>query len=641
MIYYVSVTGSDLSIGSFEQPFRTISRAAAIAVAGDTVRVHGGVYREWVSPENSGLNDSERIVYEAAEGETPIIKGSELVEGWENVEPHIWKKSIPNSFFGDFNPFARKVEGDWLCYPEGYDVHLGDVYLNGISMYEAQTLEDLKRAEKRTEGWHHPQTKENIKYPEQTVYQWYANVMPDETEIYCNFGSYDPNKETVEISVRECCFFPKRNGVSYITVRGFEMAHAATPWAPPTAEQPGMIGPNWSCGWVIENNVLHDAKCSAISLGKEISTGQNFHSRFMRKSGYQNQQEAVFLALRAGWKKGRIGSHTVRNNTIYNCGQAGIVGHMGCIFSTVEHNHIYNVNYKQEFWGHEIAGIKFHAAIDAVIENNNIHDCNLGMWLDWQAQGTRVTRNLFFNNSRDFFIEVTHGPCLVDNNIFLSPFTVQEAAQGTAYVHNIIAGPAINYKVLDRATPYHFPHSTDVAGYAFVYGGDYRMMNNLVIGNVKDQSRKYMGELFDNYSTPEEYMPAIAKFGIRVDCSKYFKVPQPVWVEGNAYCGDAKPFRAEISPILTDAMDAVIEEACGEWALTLNVPASVADASLRAVCTENLGTPRITAERYEAPDGSPVDLSYDICRSPRGDRIIPGPISKLCAGANKIVVWKS
>ena len=78
MIYYVSPLGDDLSLGTKEAPFRTVSRAAEIAAAGDTVRVHGGVYREWVKPKNSGRADA-RITYEAVEGEKPVIKGSEIV----------------------------------------------------------------------------------------------------------------------------------------------------------------------------------------------------------------------------------------------------------------------------------------------------------------------------------------------------------------------------------------------------------------------------------------------------------------------------------------------------------------------------------------------------------------------------------
>ena len=54
------------------------------------------------------------------------------------------------------------------------------------------------------------------------------------------------------------------------------MYGAATPWTPPTADQPGLLGANWSKGWIIENNIIHDSKCSGISLGKEGLTGDNW-----------------------------------------------------------------------------------------------------------------------------------------------------------------------------------------------------------------------------------------------------------------------------------------------------------------------------------------------------------------------------
>ena len=86
----------------------------------------------------------------------------------------------------------------------------------------------------------------------------------------------------------------------------------------------------------------------------------------------------------------------IRRNTIYDCGQNGIVGHLGCVFSTIEDNHIYNIALKREFYGYEIGGIKLHAAIDVVIRHNRIHDCSLGTWLDWQTQGTRISRNVYY-----------------------------------------------------------------------------------------------------------------------------------------------------------------------------------------------------------------------------------------------------
>ena len=118
-----------------------------------------------------------------------------------------------------------------------------------------------------------------------------------------------------------------------------------------------------------------------------------------------------------GCARGRSRPAASVRNTIYDCGQNGIVGHLGCVFSTIEDNHIYNIALKREFYGYEIGGIKLHAAPDVFFSRNRIHDCSLGTWLDWRTQGTRITRNIYDANDRDLFVEVSHGPCLVDHNV--------------------------------------------------------------------------------------------------------------------------------------------------------------------------------------------------------------------------------
>lgn len=189
--------------------------------------------------------------------------------------------------------------------------------------------------------------------------------------------------------------------------------------------------------------------------------------------------ESVFQALQTGWSRGIIGSHVIRNNVIYDCGQNGIVGHMGCVFSHITGNHIYNIAVKHEFFGYEIAGIKLHAAIDVQICNNNTHNCTLGTWLDWQAQGARISENLYYANDRDLMMEVTQGPYLVDNNIFASEYNFDNIAQGGAYVNNLCCGTMRREAVLNRSTPYHFPHTTQVASTALVYSGDDRLYQNI------------------------------------------------------------------------------------------------------------------------------------------------------------------
>ena len=467
MDYHVAKHGSDQAQGTKEDPFLTINQAASLAIPGDTVTVHEGTYREWVKPRFKGLSEQRRITYQAAENEHVIIKGSEEIKDWELVEGHVWKAVVSNQLFEGDNPYEKTVSGDWLLTVEETK-HLGDVYLNGMSFYEVSEFDQLKNPEIKAKTFDHwTQETVPVHNQDQTKYVWYVEVDSENTTIYANFQAANPNQELVEINVRRSCFSPVEIGIDYITVSGFEMAQAASPWTPPTADQPGLIGTNWSKGWIIENNIIHDAKCSAISIGKEKSTGHNYRSVRRDKPGYQYQLESVFSAERKGWSKETIGSHIVRNNTIYDCGQNGIVGHLGCVFSEIYGNHIYNIALKREFYGHEIAGIKLHAPIDVQIHDNRIHDCSLGLWLDWQTQGAHISRNIFYRNNRDLFIEVSHGPYLVDNNVLASPYSLDNIAQGGAYVNNLFAGKMVQRDERNRSTQYHLPHSTKVAGFAF------------------------------------------------------------------------------------------------------------------------------------------------------------------------------
>lgn len=647
--YHVSVNGCDRAEGSRENPFRTISRAAAIAETGDRVIVHEGVYREWVKPAHTGYSNISRITYEAAEGEKVVIKGSERIQNWEQTEGTVWKAVVPNTLFGDYNPYQEILGGDWFLYPcadgpEGYCIHTGDVYLNGKSFFEAKSLEDVKNPVIRTEGYNPPWTKrtEPILHPEDTVYQWYAQVDEENTTIYANFQGADPNRELVEINVRKCCFYPEKPGMNYITVRGFEMEQAACPWTPPTADQPGLLGTHWSKGWIIENNIIHDAKCSGISIGKEASTGHNLCTRRHRKPGYQYQMEAVFRALQIGWSKEKIGSHIIRNNEIYDCGQNGVVGHMGCVFSEITNNHIYNIAVKHEYFGYEIAGIKLHAAIDVQVCHNHIHNCTLGAWFDWQAQGTRVGSNLFYENDRDLMVEVSHGPYMVDNNIFASDYNFDNIAQGGAYVHNLCCGTMRREDVLNRSTPYHFPHSTEVAGTTPVYGGDDRLYNNIFVGSADAYTEQSLcGTEGYNGSTAtlEEYMETVASMG-NEDLEMFEQVKQPAYINHNAYLKNAPAFDKEKDNFISQADPQVKISVEGEETyLEIQLEKDMLDIPSEIICTEKLGMVRIPEAPFDGPDGESIVLDTDYNGTKRCETPAAGPLEGLKEGYNKIKIW--
>jgi len=644
MELHVSVTGNDHAAGTAKQPLKTISEAAKRAMPGDKVIVHEGVYREWVKPQYAGLSDNNRIIYEAAENEKVVIKGSEIIKGWESIGNGTWKVELPNTMFGEFNPYKETIWGDWIVEPVSGTLHLGDVYLNGKSFFETFSIEQVKNPVMRETGVNPPWTKhpEKISNPEQTLYQWYAEVNDETTVIYANFQNYDPNKETVEINVRRSCFYPDKTGKDYITLRGFEIAQAACPWTPPTADQPGMIGANWSKGWIIEGNIIHDAKCSAVSIGKEISTGHNQCTTTRLKPGYMYQMEAVFKALSIGWNKDRIGSHIIRNNVIYDCGQNGIVGHMGCVFSEIYGNHIYNIATKYEWFGYEIAGIKLHAAIDVQIHHNNIHDCSLGTWLDWEACGTRVSSNIYYNNDRDLMVEVTHGPHLIDNNIFASEYNFDNVAEGGAYIHNLCLGTMRRVPVPDRSTPYHVPHSTMVKGTITVFGGDDRWYQNILVGGAETYTKESSVGTASYNGAPtsiDEYIDEINRKG-NGDHEVYSEQLQPAYIDRNVYYKNAPAFEKE-KVNYTSAFDpqAKVVEEDDDTYLEINMEKGAFDIPTNIMESYDLPLVRMPEIAFEAPDGSNIIFDTDMLGNKRNTTPVSGPIAVLKEGFNKIKIW--
>ncbi len=613
--YHVSVHGNDQGDGTIASPFRTISKAAEQAVAGDVIIVHEGVYREWVKPPRGGASDAKRIVYRAGKGEKVVIKGSEVITGWKKFRGDVWKVAIPNSFFGDFNPYKEIIHGDWFN-DKGRIHHPGEVYLNGQYLYESATLENVLRGV-------------TLPVDGSEIFPWYCETDDSHTYIYANFHGKNPNREQVEINVRQACFYPDHSGVGYITVKGFIMRQAATPWAPPTAEQIGLIGTHWSKGWIIEDNVISDSKCVGITLGKDRKSGQNVWSKNPCIDGATHYNEVIFRALKEGWSKEKTGSHIVRNNVIYNCEQAGIVGSLGAVFSRIYDNHIYDIWTRRLFSGAEIAGIKIHAAIDVLIRHNRIHNTGRGIWLDWMAQGTRVSDNLLYDNTEeDLFVEVSHGPFLVDNNLFLSPKSLRNWSEGAAFVHNLFSGYLEVYEERNRFTPYMFPHSTQVAGLRNIHDGEERFYNN-IFTRQKDAGRKQLpGDTrFRHYDR-----------GLAV----YDHTSFEILAAGNVYLNGTKPYRLEPDYLLLPDFDPAIqwEEERDNVYLTFILPENIKFPDTPFITTKFLGKTKITRLLFENPDGSPLKIDKDYFGDLRNDKHpVPGPFENTGKGNVKLKVW--
>ena len=664
MEYYVSARADRSGDGSLEAPFRTISEAARAASAGDEVVVFPGIYRESVDPRSGGT-EKQRITYRSMEPLKAVITGADRFASWEQCEDTVWKLTVPNQYFGECNPYTTIVAGDWV-WPQR-PIHTGEVYLNDISMYEVLELE----------GVFHPVPNPKAWDPAFSIYTWYTEQKDGYTVIYGNFHGKNPNEENVEINVRQHCFYPEETGKNFITFRGFTVTKAATKWAPPTALQDGMVGPHWSKGWIIEDCEISNSKCSGISLGKYLQPdNENKWTTRYTKDGTQNERDAICQARNEGWTKENIGSHIIRRCHIHDCGQTGIVGHLGGVFSLIEDNHIHHINTKQDLSGDEIGGIKMHAAIDVIIRRNHIHHCTRGIWLDWQIQGTRVTGNLFHDNTppagteltnelalgEDMFLEVAHGPTLIDHNILLSLCAARISTQGVAFVHNLIGG-SFTYVgngvdnggkkfPSERYTPYHVPHSTDIAGFMTILHGDMRFYNNLFVQREAGPFYiRYAKEYLEEYQTdkmhfgcgtfPYEAYPLDTEYFSKFtaeSCIDYggndrYYDHLPVYYGGNCYLNGAKPCTKETDAVTDEEnhVELCLKQKNGKYILYTNIYDVIGEKRGAMITSDTLGEAFEPEQRFENPDGTDIRFDHDYFGNERGRMPMAGPFEHMAS----------
>ena len=615
--YHVSADADQAGDGSVANPFKTITAAANVAMPGDVITVHAGIYRESIAPPRGGNSDTERITYQAAKDGKVIVKGSEIARGWRKQTHDTWMLKLPNGFFGDFNPYKELIHGDWFTpTPKNRKYLRGAVYLNGDWLMEAAKSEEVINKDADAKNL-----------------LWCATVNADSTTIWAQFKNVDPNKELVEINVRPTVFYPDKPFMNFITVTGFTLEQAATNWAPPTAEQIGLIGTHWSKGWIIEDNVIQYSKCVGVALGKYGDTHDNNQTE--SAEGYVG---TINRALAFGWNKGTIGGHIVRNNSIAYCEQNGIVGSMGCAFSKVEGNVIHDIYTRRLFTGYEMAAIKFHGAVDVQIHNNHISRSNFGIWLDWMAQGVQIKNNLMHDNDEDIFLEVDHGPMLVANNILLSKTNLLMNSSGAAFVHNIFGGKinVINYD--SRLTPFHKPHSTYVADLHDNPGGDVQFINNLFIneGNASQYSKALLPVTFEGNVYTKGTINAVSnekpmRFGEmdKNGTEKLKKYKEQKAIEQNAIV------KSEFDAIghLSIQKDGVYLE------INLN-KGWLKEQSRKLVTTQSLRPAIVPNLPFENTDGSFLKIDTDYLGNKRSSvNPSPGPFEIKQSGKQRIKVW--
>jgi hypothetical protein len=262
-------------------------------------------------------------------------------------------------------------------------------------------------------------------------------------------------------------------------VTGLNFMHAAANWAPPVLElQTGAVGTRMGKCWIIENCTVTNARCVGIILGHAPGVDYDDIDAYV--------------------------DHIIRNNIIRRFGQAGIAGQKGATRSVISGNLIEDTNYRREFGGWETAAIKFHNSVDTIIRGNLIRGMfrqiqgAFGIWIDYANQGIRITGNVIYNTeAANVFLEMNHGPILVDNNILVGQPT-RSNSEATVFAHNLYVDCGYEYSPdIQRRSQFYKPHTTQGVGSKTGTAQDDKWFNNIFIRQGLDQVKTASGYTSD------------------------------------------------------------------------------------------------------------------------------------------------
>jgi len=392
-VYHVACgnpKASDDNPGTEKLPFKTIGRAASVLRPGEKVIVHAGIYRECVRPARGGDGPARMIAYEAAPGKKVIVKASEVWKpacrpstGWSigrvSNGGKVWMADLPPEMFVGYNPFlARNMCDEYYSYGGGWSaehvqrflLRRGAVFVNGRPLRQVFRVADLA-------------ANDGAFWVEEPGLRIHFRLWDDA----------DPAKAVFEVTVREQAFAPAERHLGYIRVKGFRFEHGADGVPVP---QRALVSTTRGHHWIIEDNAIRYANAVGLDAGAQ------------------------------DWKsadQARSGCHIIRRNTVSDCGICGIAGGTGVNHTLVEDNLVERIGGLdvEPIW--ECAGLKFHVCEAVLIRRNVFRHIRsaCGLWLDYLNRNCRVSGNVFADietRVAAVYIEVSHEPNLVDNNIF-------------------------------------------------------------------------------------------------------------------------------------------------------------------------------------------------------------------------------
>ncbi len=309
--YYVSTTGNDDNVGtSLDTAWRTISLAAELLVAGETVCVQPGTYVEHVEPVNSGNETDGYITYLATEPGQVIIDGqNELPDSGQPVSDGLFdlvdnnyiiidgfvlKNSLAGGIYvggetGSSNIIIRNNSTDttWssgigVWYSQFIEVYNNEIQQAnyGEKLFDGQPAKEqemLTIAETSDFVVHHNYVHNGVTISEEIIggaegidikqgsqrgqiYNNRIEALPENLGIYID--TYGPTSDLDIYNNFIDCRHPEQNGVQGIILS----AESEDPLSNVNVynnivvhcRDDGIVFPNWTVGQISNVNILHN-----------------------------------------------------------------------------------------------------------------------------------------------------------------------------------------------------------------------------------------------------------------------------------------------------------------------------------------------------------------------------------------------
>jgi parallel beta-helix repeat protein len=424
-----------------DRPFRTISAALARAVAGDTVWVAAGTYREFLHFPRSGDGPDRRIHLAAVDGAQVTIKGSDVVTGWTSAGRGIWRRSgwtvnsqqvfadgVPLQQIGATSPFNARTWGGQPILP-ARGSGLADL-VPGSFLYDAASS---------------------------TLHVRLA-------------GDADPNAHLIEAAVRDVVV--NSGPTSHVELRGLAFAHSNTSAAPSQRGIVNIEGDDWvvsgckfeygdfaglslsGAGHRVRDSVAsHNGNIGITINGSDAAHGwEPYPGRprqdivLERNETSDNNYRGFFANFQAGGVKAANACNGVRVSKHVARGNAGtaIWFDLGCRDVTIEQATLerntrgieYEISEQAVISGNVVTGSAQHgiyvnASSDVVVADNTLDDNGWGIVVHGvpRSEHPRLDRNEVRGNvigrSRDVDLVMYVGPEATGNasdfNLFYRP----------------------------------------------------------------------------------------------------------------------------------------------------------------------------------------------------------------------------